>query len=285
MNDRLDRCARDWGVTVESTLDTRSSILAFGTRDDRAVVLKVVRAPGDEWRAGEILAGSRPPGRAHGQLPPAHVPSRSRPHPSGPIMDHPHLVLARVYEHIEPIDRGERYEDPLDDALKQRGAGRVTGGGSQLDELGAITFADLEIELADLGGALQVVAGALEAAGAPEGSELLLASDERVLRTFGKLQCLAVFLDGTSLPDEVYAELDFDAVVEELGAAAGEGSFRGFWQGPEETGLFFFGPDAEAMLARVEPALRRLPIGQNARIVVRHGKPSLNPREIRLPRH
>src|SRR5688500_15298908 len=59
VKDRLARCVRDWGVTVESTLDTQSSILAFGTRGDRAVALKVVRAPGDEWRAGEILAAFR----------------------------------------------------------------------------------------------------------------------------------------------------------------------------------------------------------------------------------
>ena len=59
MKDRLDRCARDWRVRVASTLEAQSSILAFGTRDDRPVVLKVVRAPGDEWRAGEILAAFR----------------------------------------------------------------------------------------------------------------------------------------------------------------------------------------------------------------------------------
>ena len=45
-------------------------------------------------------------------------------------MDYPHLVLARLYEYIEPIDRGDRYEDPLRDALDKAGAGRVTGGGS-----------------------------------------------------------------------------------------------------------------------------------------------------------
>ena len=199
-------------------------------------------------------------------------------------MDYPHLVLARLYEYIEPIDRGDRYEDPLQDALEKAGAGRVTGGGSQLDELGGISYVDIEIELANLDDALRTVTGALEAAGAPQGSELMLASDERVLREFGTQQCLAVFLDGTSLPDEVYAELDFEAVVEEIGAAAGAGSFRGFWQGPEETGLFLFGSDAEAMLARVEPVLRRLPIGENARVVVRYGKPGLQPREIRMPR-
>ena len=65
MKDRLDRCARDWRVTVASTLDTQSSILAFGTRDDRPVVIKIVRAPGDEWRAGEVLAAFRGEGTVH----------------------------------------------------------------------------------------------------------------------------------------------------------------------------------------------------------------------------
>jgi hypothetical protein len=200
-------------------------------------------------------------------------------------MDFPHLVLARVYEHIEPIDRGDRYEDPLQATLEKMGIGRVTGGGSQLDELGGIAYADVEIELANVDEALRIVAEALEVAGAPQGSELIQASDDRVLREFGKLQCLAIYLDGTSLPDEVYANLDFEAVVAAMGAAAGDDSYRGFWQGPEETALFLFGPDADAMFTRVEPVLRRLPIGQNARVVLRHGKPSLSPREIRMPRH
>jgi len=200
-------------------------------------------------------------------------------------MEFPHVVIARVYEHIEPIDRGDRYEDPLQAVLEQANIGRVTGGGSLLNELGGIEYVDIEIELANLDGALGVVVDALEKAGAPQGSELVDASDSRILRRFGTEQCLAMFLDGMTLPEEVYADLDFEAVVTELDAAAGVGSSRGFWQGPEETGLFFFGPDAEAMFARVEPVLRRLPIGQNARVVLRHGKPELNPREVRLPKH
>ena len=200
-------------------------------------------------------------------------------------MEFPRVVLARVYEHIEPIDRGERYEDPLDALLAHANIGRVTGGGSQLNELGGIAYAEVEIELANLDEALRVVVDALEKAGAPQGSELIDMSDSRVLQQFGTQQCLAIFLDGMTLPEEVYADLDFDAVVAELGAAAGEGSNRGFWQGPEETGVFFFGPDAEAMFARVEPVLRRLPIGQNARVVLRHGKQQLNPREVRMPKH
>jgi hypothetical protein len=93
-----------------------------------------------------------------------------------------------------------------------------------------------------------------------------------------------VYLDGVSLPQDVYADLDFDAVVEELGTAAGPGSYHGCWQGPEETCLYFFGPDAEATFARVEPVLSRLPIGQNARLVVRPGRKTPTPREVRIPR-
>jgi hypothetical protein len=200
-------------------------------------------------------------------------------------MDFPHVVIARVYEHIEPIDRGERYEDPLQARLEPGKLGRVTGGGSQLDESGGITHADIEIELANLNDAVRAVIEALEAAGAPAGSELIDGSNSRVLKELGTQQCVAVFLDGATLPDEVYEALDFEAVVSELGEAAGDGSYRGFWQGPQETGLFFFGADAEAMFKRIEPVLRRLPIGQNARVVVRHGKKALNPRELRMPRH
>jgi hypothetical protein len=200
-------------------------------------------------------------------------------------MAFPHVVIARVYEHMEPIDRGNRYEDPLQAALDEAKLGQVTGGGSQLNEAGGIDFADIEIEVANLDGALHVITRALEKAGAPKGSELINGEDSRVLHTFGTHECLAVYLDGVSLPDEVYADLDFDAVVDGLGTAAGPESFHGFSQGNEETGLFFFGPNADEMFARVEPVLRTLPIGQNARVVIRHGKQSQNAREVRMPKH
>ena len=199
-------------------------------------------------------------------------------------MSFPYLVLARLYEHLEPIDRGNRYEDPLQARLEESKLGQVTGGGTQLNEDGGIAYADVEIELANLDDAAQAVAEALEAAGAPQGSELIHAEDSKILREFGRQQCLAIFLDGISLPNEVYETLDFDAVVSAIGAAAGPASYHGFTQGNEETGMFFFGSDAEDMFARVEPVLRELPIGQNARVVIRHGKKSLNPREVRMPR-
>jgi hypothetical protein len=188
----------------------------------------------------------------------------------------------RLYEHVEPLDRGDRYEDPLGAAVGREGLGTVTGGGSLLSEEGEIEFAEIEVDCTDQARAMAKAVEALEAAGAPQGSEIR--SGETVLRSFGRLQCLAIYLDGVSLPDEVYADLDFDALTTQLDGRAGEGSYRGFWQGPTETGLYFFSEDAEEAFRRLEPLLLQLPIGQNARVVIRRGRADLEPRTVRMPR-
>jgi len=195
----------------------------------------------------------------------------------------PTTIIARLYEHVEPLDRGTRYEDPLDAVLRQANLGEVTGGGSQLGELGEIEFADIEIRVENLDDALPVIVKSLEESGAPAGSQLLGRSG--VIREFGRLQSVAVYLDGVSLPDEVYATLDFDDLVTKLSGAAGERSYHGYWQGPQETGLFFFGADAEKVFTDLQALLRQLPIGQNARVVIRPARDASRSRTVRLPRH
>jgi streptomycin 6-kinase len=46
-------------VVVDDTTETESSLIAYGSLRDEPVVLKIVRAPGDEWRAGDVLAAFR----------------------------------------------------------------------------------------------------------------------------------------------------------------------------------------------------------------------------------
>ena len=65
-----------------------------------------------------------------------------------------HFVLARITEHVEPLERGGRYEDPLTAYLTEHGLGEVTGGGSQLNANGEIEFADVELELVNLDDAI-----------------------------------------------------------------------------------------------------------------------------------
>jgi len=56
ISSRRDDLARQWRVTVDESSDTPSSLITYGRRDGRPVVLKVVKAPGDEWRSGEVVA-------------------------------------------------------------------------------------------------------------------------------------------------------------------------------------------------------------------------------------
>jgi streptomycin 6-kinase len=52
---RIEKLLRDWNITGEETRQTETSVLIFGKRDGQRVVLKVLRAPGDEWHAGRVL--------------------------------------------------------------------------------------------------------------------------------------------------------------------------------------------------------------------------------------
>ena len=47
--------AAEWNVVIEETRETASSLLGFGVRDDRRVVLKLTKSAGDESRSGEVL--------------------------------------------------------------------------------------------------------------------------------------------------------------------------------------------------------------------------------------
>lgn len=53
--DRLAGQARQWSVEIEKTVETETSILAFGKHKSSRVVLKLSKNWGDEWHSGEIL--------------------------------------------------------------------------------------------------------------------------------------------------------------------------------------------------------------------------------------
>jgi streptomycin 6-kinase len=52
---RIETLTRRWSLTVEETKETETSILVFGKRANQPIVLKVLRAAGDEWHSGEVL--------------------------------------------------------------------------------------------------------------------------------------------------------------------------------------------------------------------------------------
>jgi hypothetical protein len=201
-------------------------------------------------------------------------------------MSSPQVVLARITEHVEPIERGERYEDPLAAFLKEHGLGEVTGGGSQLNGDGEIEFADIELELVNLDDAVTKLVQQLDAMGAPFGSTIQFPADSgREALPFGSFEQLTIYLDGTGLPATVYESLDFDRLYSELGEAVGRdahGQARSVWTGPTETAVHLAGPKADALEQVVTAMWNTVPILQNARLVLRYAD-GRAPIEKRLP--
>ncbi|PYP24134.1 MAG: hypothetical protein DMD55_15565 [Gemmatimonadetes bacterium] len=205
--------------------------------------------------------------------------------PGSPAGQYPHLVIARLYEPIQPIDRGTRYEDPLQAALGARALGVVTGGGSALTREGEIAYVQLDLSVANLGAALDVAKQVLEQAGAPRGSELRFEREgQAMVVPFGTSEALAIYLDGTGLPDDVYTRCNINELVERVDAAlGGSEKIRGSWSGPRETSLYLYGPSADAMFDKLQSVFADYPLCQNARVVIRHGNPALDSRTVRLP--
>ena len=55
LEERVQERIRDWQVKVIRSLETESSVVVLGTRDDQPVALKVLRDASDEWHSGQVL--------------------------------------------------------------------------------------------------------------------------------------------------------------------------------------------------------------------------------------
>lgn len=80
------------------------------------------------------------------------------------------FVFAKIQDKLMPIERGRKYEDPLNAALLNAELGEVTGGGSMQAKDGTIEWVGVDIELVDLSAALAFTKKKLRELGAPKGS-------------------------------------------------------------------------------------------------------------------
>lgn len=174
------------------------------------------------------------------------------------------IVNVTLNDRLQPLDRGQRYEEPVHRLLQTRDAGAVTGGGTLQDQDGEVHSVDLEVELTDPD-KVEVLAQAFELLGAPRGSALW--ADGREIR-FGRLEGLGLYLNGTDLPSEVYATSDVNVVIERLEELLGEdGEMHGYWEGPRETALYFYGESFSVMSERIQGFVAEEPLCQRSRIV------------------
>lgn len=88
-----------------------------------------------------------------------------------------HFVYLKIPEPLMPLDRGAKYEDPIDAALEPRRLGSISGGGAQLgderpDGTRPIEFCGIDIDVTDLEAARELLRALLVELGAPAGTEI-----------------------------------------------------------------------------------------------------------------
>lgn len=82
------------------------------------------------------------------------------------------FVFAKISDPVMPIERGNKYEDPLDEALKKERLGEVTGGGSSLTKDRKLDWVGIDIEINDIKKGIPFLKRTLLKLGAPKESVL-----------------------------------------------------------------------------------------------------------------
>jgi hypothetical protein len=170
-------------------------------------------------------------------------------------------VYVTINAPLGPLDRGDRFEDPLADLLEGKiREFEVTGGGTSLGKSG-VSNCDIDMAFEGNGDeVLPVIIAALEKLGAPKGSTARIGGKDKVVK-FGATEGLGVHVpvpgEQASVPD----------LIDRLAAGVvGAGEFWSGWSNPNEVVLCFYGPSAARMRELLVPVLENDPLADGWRL-------------------
>ncbi len=107
--------------------------------------------------------------------------------PEGDAFDPEDFVYLKIPGNIQPMDRGEWFEDRISPVLAEAGLGDVSGGGSSLSDADAegrrtIEYCGIDIDTTDREPALALLRELLPQLPITTGTELQYTCDGRMLR-------------------------------------------------------------------------------------------------------
>jgi hypothetical protein len=182
--------------------------------------------------------------------------------------DYSFFIFAELPCYIEPIDRGERFEDPLSAQLSAANQGEVTGGGTQMSAEGGILGVGIDISLSNLDDAVALTIKILNELGAPKGSTLTFERDGKEQKiSFGRTEGIVLSLD-VSLPEELWNAHAQDVLPsleelikqEDLGAIFGSKAFE------DRTDIYIYGNSAEKTISKISKWQAKFPLGRNSKV-------------------
>jgi len=179
------------------------------------------------------------------------------------------FIVATLNDKVMPLDRGEIYEDPLDELLKANGIGEVTGGGTMQLKSGELEYCDLEIKLnsSEINeNDIQLIIKKLEELGAPKGSKLTIEKTDQKIE-FGLKEGLGIYIDGQNLDPEVYKSSDINFVISEIKKLTKDNSeITKYWEGGTETALYYYSDSFAEMKESIKEFVDSYPLCKGARI-------------------
>lgn len=174
-------------------------------------------------------------------------------------------LTLNINARLQPITRGEFYEDTLNSTLKKCKIGSVVGGGTSLSQDYVPDNCDVEIDCRPE--KLDELKMILSKLPLPKGSRLIFDDESEADIPLGDLDGVGVYLNGTDLPKEVYAKCDLNTIVGDLiSAMQSELLLFDYWHGKHETALYFYGNSFDAMKSAVESYAATCPLFEKSHI-------------------
>jgi hypothetical protein len=180
----------------------------------------------------------------------------------------PEYIVVNVNARVQPLHRGEIYEDPLDKIIQEMDIGTVTGGGTLLSKSGEIENCDIEIEVhSSCQDTIDKLKKAIVQIGIPKGSTINIEKTGEKIEV-GNKEGLAIYLNGSDLEPEVYESSDINFVIEEVTKLInGLGSIESHWEGSTETALYLYGNSFDELSKSIGDFIADYPLCQKCRVV------------------
>lgn len=164
---------------------------------------------------------------------------------------------------LQPMHRTEMFEEPLGNALSQAEAGELLGGGTLQSASGEIESCDITLAVND-DRLEQIIDYIRKIRIIPKGSRIIC-GEETV--PIGQAEGLALYLNGTDLPADVYRTNDINELISALQDALAEKCFMfSWWEGSNETALYFYGENYLEMHESIKSVVNTYPLCRLSRI-------------------
>ena len=161
---------------------------------------------------------------------------------------------------LMPIDRGNLFEDPINNILHEYNIGEVTGGGTSLQKNGMPDSCNIDFIIKK--DKVDNFINFLKNLNMIAKNSYIVYDDKK--EGIGTLEGLNLILDGTGLDKNVYKENDVNKVIADIDELLNEkGQYYSYFVGEKTTNLYFYGNSFKEMEKIITDYTKKSPLCEN----------------------